>query len=377
MKNLYRFMTAMLMALLLLPGAAMAQDAADEDDQAVYTMRTASGEEIMRFGGRIYVDDEYISKDNMLFRVSSVDDDQKIAIAEEIGPEPDEADAQAVFAEAGAKSQSGDSEKKLICMYSTHSDESYEKGDGTSSKKKGAGIYDVGDELKKQLEEKGIEVVYSKDTFHPHDAGAYRRSRATAAALLKKQPAAVFDLHRDGIPDEGQYTENIDGEDITKVRLLVGRSNPSASANRSFAKQIKKVADKEYPGLIKDIFIGKGNYNQELYPKSVLLEFGTHKSDKDEVMKSTKYMAEVLDKAIFGGSASAEASGGEGAVKADENKASATGIAWFIGIAILAAVGYALLATGTFKGMGFKLGRSVNEITGGIVGKKPDDEDGD
>lgn len=379
MKAFVRILTALAVIMMLLPGFAFAEIyEGSEDDTDVYTLVDEEGVTITSIGGRVYADDEYISGDNMLYRVISVDVEKRIATAKLIGPEPEDGEynvSMAVFAQTGAKSQTGGNEKKLICMYSTHSDESYEKGDGTSSKKADAGIYDVGDELKKELESKGIKVVYSKDTFHPHDSGAYRRSRSTAEDFIKQTPAAVFDIHRDGIPNEGEYTTTVDGEDVTKVRLLVGKSNPSSSANRSFAKQIKKVADKEYPGLIKDIFIGKGNYNQELYPKSVLIELGTHTSDKDQVKASTKYLADVLEKAVFGGTASAGTAEEQSAVKADENKSSATGIAWLVGVAVVAAIIYALAATGTFKGMAYKLGRSVNEVTGGIVGKKPDDDE--
>lgn len=133
-------------------------------------------------------------------------------------------------------------------MYSTHSDESYEPTDGTSSKTQDAGIYDVGDALKKNLEERGIQVTYSQDTFLPHDAGAYRRSRSTAEELLKQAPAALLDLHRDGIPDPSEYEHQLEGQDVTKVRLLVGRSNANADANRAFAKEIKAVADEKYRG---------------------------------------------------------------------------------------------------------------------------------
>ena len=45
---------------------------------------------------------------------------------------------------------------------------------------------------------------------------------------------------------------------MSKVRLLVGKGNQNKDANLSFAKQIKAVADKMYPGLIKDIYMGKG-----------------------------------------------------------------------------------------------------------------------
>jgi stage II sporulation protein P len=65
-------------------------------------------------------------------------------------------------------------------MYSTHTDESYEPTDGTSSKAKGGGILDVGNALKKNLEGLGIQVLYDETNHMPHDAGAYRRSRQTA-----------------------------------------------------------------------------------------------------------------------------------------------------------------------------------------------------
>ena len=373
MKTIRLITIALLLMFMFSPGFANAENYHDgEDETTVYTMVDEAGEEIASFGRRVYAGDEYISGDNMLYRVVSVDIIKRIATAKLLGPEPDGnyAETLAVFAPASAQSQSGDSENKLIAMYSTHSAESYVKGDGASFTKPHGGIYDIGGELKKELDAKGITVVYSDDTFHPHDAGAYRRSRSTAEELMKMRPAAIFDVHRDGIPDPEQYDKKVDGEYVTKVRLLVGHSNPSAAANRSFAKQIKKVADEEYPGFVKDIFIGRGNYNQELFPKSVLLEFGTYTSDKESVLGSAKYMADILEKAVFGGAASAEE---ESAVRADEGKSSGVGIAWFIGIAIVASLAYGLVATGTFKGMLYKVGRSVNEVTGGIIGKKPND----
>ena len=62
-------------------------------------------------------------------------------------------------------------------MYSTHSDESYVPSDGESSKLEDAGIYDVGEALAESFEERGIDVEYSKETFHPHDEMCIRDSR--------------------------------------------------------------------------------------------------------------------------------------------------------------------------------------------------------
>ncbi len=354
-----RRLTACALALLALLAATAR---AEMDGDCVYTLLSPDGSALTRRGGRIYVGDEYIAGDDGWYQVVSVDDANMTATAEYLGRA--EVD-QAAFAAFTAYAEEKD-DKKLIAMYSTHSDESYVPEDGTSSKWKGAGIYDVGDSLKAALEERGIETVYSRETFLPHDADAYTRSRRTAEELLKQNPDALLDIHRDAVPAE-EYETEVDGEDISKVRLFVGRNNQNSAENKAFAQQIKAEADREYPGLIKDIFIGKGNYNQELYPHALLMEFGTHEIEKEKAEASTDYIAEVLDNVLYGASAKAE--GAKGAT----GRGVARGIGWVVGLGILAAVVYGLAATGSFKGAWHKFGRNVSEMTGGLIGKKKDE----
>ena len=161
-----------------------------------------------------------------------------------------------------------------------------------------------------------------------------------------------------------QYETEVDGEDISKVRLFVGRNNQNAAENRAFAKQIKAAADEKYPGLIKDIFIGKGNYNQELYPHALLLEFGTHEIEKKKAMEAADYIADVLDGVLYGGSAKAESA------KGVKGGAVARGVGWAVGLAVLAAAIYALISTGGLKSAWHKLGRGVSEVTGGLFGDR-------
>ena len=349
-------------ALVLLCLCAVPAAADENDGDCVYRLYSTEGEYLTMRAGRMHEDDEYISGDDRHFRVMKVDDAACKAYAEYLGM-ADEGVAvsgpdglEAVIAAAGAAYADGD--KGVICMYSTHSDESYIDGDGESSKLEDAGIYDVGAEFKRELEKLGYKVVYSQETFHPHDAGAYSRSASTAEELVKKSPEALFDIHRDGI-DADEYETEVEGEDMSMVRLFVGRSNANRDSNMAFAKKIKKVADEEYPGLIKDIYMGKGNYNQELYPQALLLEFGTHEIDKDLVMKSTSYMAEVVDRTLGGGSAKAAD------LSENENKGAGKGIIWVIVIAIAAAVIYAVASTGKLGGTWDKVKRSFSEMTGG------------
>ena len=72
--------------------------------------------------------------------------------------------------------------------------------------------------------------------------------------LLKNNPLALIDVHRDGVPDPGFYKTEINGQPGTKIRLVVGRQNPRHASNLDFAKNIKAYFDKKSPGLIKGIF---------------------------------------------------------------------------------------------------------------------------
>ena len=350
-KTLALLLTALLL-MLALPARA------ENDGDCVYTLLDPQGEALTQRAGRMYVGDEYIASDDRHYRVTSVDDAAMTAAAEYLG----EASVEAF---AVNRTESGDGDR-LICMYSTHSDESYVPDDGTESKWEGAGIYDVGDSLKEALEKKGIAAVYSHETFLPHDADAYTRSRRTAEELLKKNPDALIDVHRDAVP-ASQYETEVDGEDISKVRLFVGRSNPNADANKSFARQLKAEADRTYPGLVKDIFIGRGNYNQELSDHSILLEFGTHEIDKDKAIAATAYMADVLDSVLYGKGQAGK--GQRGASAASGVK----GLGWVVLALAAAAVVFSFVATGNGKDTMYKLKRHASEVTGGLVGEKEED----
>ena len=372
--------TASLLALLLmlLTPAALA-----DDGEGCVTV-TVDGAALFTLAGEVSEGDEYISADNTLYRIESVSGGAATAVR--IGQEDmpdvswlDAGDAQAVFAasvpaaSSGTDSASGGGQK-LIAMYVTHSDESYIPSDGTQSIEGQGGIYDVARQFRDALQAQGIDVILDESTHLPHDSGAYRRSRQTAERLLENRPDAIIDIHRDGIPDQSEYTLTVNGENASRVRLLVGRSNQNSAVNREFAKQLKAVADKKYPGLVKDIFIGKGNYNQDLSPNAILLEFGTHTISKERVLESTDLMANVVSTALYG-EQTGSAQSRESAAKAEKakNKSASGSVVWMIVIVIVAVLIFAFVQTGGGKGMKTKLGRGVSEITGGLMGKKPEE----
>ena len=382
-----RFLLSFFLALALYCACAVNASADDQvDAEALHVAVDGSGAYLFSIHGVLSEGDEYIAGDNVLYRIATVNSGN--AIAEKIGEEPmpdvswlDVGEAQAVFASdeiTQAVSVKANADKRLIALYVTHSDESYIPSDGSQSINGQGGIYDVAREFRDALQKQGVDVILDESTHLPHDSGAYRRSRQTAERLLQKQPDAIIDIHRDGIPDESEYARTINGEEASRVRLLVGRSNQNSSVNREFAKQLKAVADKQYPGLVKDIFIGKGNYNQDLAPHAILLEFGTHTISKERVLNSTDMMAQVMSTALYGtqtGSAASEKSSSNQDAAVQSSKGVSGGMIFLVLSVIAGVIIFLLAQTGGGKAMKTKFTRNVSELTGGLFGKKPEDSE--
>lgn len=333
------------------------------------------------------VGDQYISADNRLYEIISVADGKAVAkcTGDATLPPVDWLDADAALPVSAMT--------RRIALYCTHSDESYEPSDGFYSTTERGTIYQVAQTLAEELTSRGVEATAADTLHHPHDAGAYRRSRQTAVSLLKtSMPDALIDVHRDGIPDPASYAVTIGGEPASKIRLLVGRGNQNAEINKEFALTIKAVADHVYPGLIKDIYMGKGTFNQDLLPKSILFECGTYTLEKERVLASMPMMADVLNRALYGGitgsagritsdvGTPSESTGGitmgaEDPVPGERTAGVGSGI-WFLAVLLIVGIlGFAILSTGSFKGGVNKASRNLSEMTGGLIGRKPDDHE--
>ena len=133
-------------------------------------------------------------------------------------------------------------------LYNTHSDESYAPSSGTSTKDWGD-VYKVAAAFEQALKKHGLDVVRSTDNHNPHDGGAYTRSRRTLARLLKERPVAAFDIHRDAVPPE-VYRASVQGEDVTRITLVIGQQNQTRGQNLTFAKKLKSAADSKAPGPV-------------------------------------------------------------------------------------------------------------------------------
>lgn len=320
-----------------------------------YTLVDQTNQLITQTSMQVYVGDEYIAADNSRYKIQEISDNKALCVfvGRETMPQVSyDQERQAWVFDGEAVPAAAAAAQKRISIYHTHSDESYDRSDGTSSKEGAGGIYDVGDALASKLQSLGFQVEHNKNNHNPHDVNAYNRSRRTAATLLRNNPDAILDVHRDAVP-ANQYQTQVKGQDVTKVKLVVGKQNPNETSSLEFAKNIKAVMDQKSPGLSNGIFIGKGDYNQDLSPRAMLIEVGSNTNTKEEAEKGVQLFAEALP-IVLGVSTADNAQGGSGAAAAKKpltgtSKSTWTNIAILLVVLAAAGAGFYYLNKGKAK----------------------------
>lgn len=284
----------MLLALSLgtlsaLAAPAELAEAADGGEllSGYYTVIDDKGVVILQTGHEVRQGDEYIGEDDVLYEITAVEG--TLAHCRAIEQLTSQAPDNAIFVQAPAP----DAPAPKIAIYHSHTDESYIPNDGTPTQRGKGSIMLVGSAFERRLTELGYQVEHSKTLHDPHDANAYHRSRRTAMKLLQSQPAAIFDLHRDSAPLKA-YSTTINGKPATRLLLVVGRQNQNRKTTLDYARSIKRATDAKYRGLIRGIFIAHGNYNQDLSPRSLLVEVGTQYNSREAAERSITLFANVV-----------------------------------------------------------------------------------
>ncbi|WP_461358974.1 stage II sporulation protein P [Candidatus Darwinibacter acetoxidans] len=328
----------LLFCLLCLAGSALAQEGDLWDEflptGEYYTLLDPGGRVLLETGRRIYLEDQYLTQDNRLYEVVEVDDAAKTARAKLVAEvELEVTPWSQLRRDLGLTAVEAADEggpRGTIALYHTHNAESYVPTDGTDSIYGKGGIHQVGATFAEALKERGVTVHYSEKLHLPHDRGAYRRSRETVLELISQEPDAIFDVHRDAAPSSA-YAIQLKDQWMTSIQFVVGRQNQNLGVNRKYAESLKKVADDLYPGLVKGIFYGRGNYNQDLSPLSLLLEVGAHTNSRPAAERGISLFAEVVDHYFYGPSAEAASRSQAGAARR-----SALGLGLFVsaGVAV-------------------------------------------
>lgn len=312
--NIFSIIIFVVLVVGQLAGAANYEGYNEEQVTEVFSK---NGEYIFSTAMGVTKGDRYLSQNNKEYKITEVTD--KKAIAEYKGKIDLKAD---LSASTGNLPFMAVEQLKVVGIYHTHNDESYKPG---SVSVEGQGdIHEVGKQLAKALQEKDIKAIHSDNLHIPHDGAAYSRSRATALSIAKNNPDIILDLHRDAIPNVSEYTENVNGKNVTQIRLVVGRQNPNRKVNDQFARRLKAVSDKITPGLIKDIFYGKGEYNQSIFPRSILMEFGTYSNRQKQALEAANLLATPISYMLYGGKGNKPL--GSGA----EQRSAFTNLLWII-----------------------------------------------
>ena len=384
MKFRFKFLALIFCFLTLFSPVANSKTIALADtNKTYYTVYDESKKNIILLkGGEINDGDKYLSGDNKLYVISNIDEKNKTAIAKFLNDE--KLPEYKVSPKQNSKSASAAVTKK-VGVYHTHNDESYFTPDGIDSVYGKGGIHDVGKSFVSNLEKLGITTLYREDLHLPHNSGAYTRSQVTASALLNSGATAIFDLHRDSTKRD-YYLTKVNGVQMSSIRMVVGSSSSNYEENKKFAYSIKAYADSAYPGLIKDIYFGKGNYNQQLSTRAMLFEMGCENIEKDLVIKSTEYLAKTLDVVLYGSeNASAASLDDVSLTDASGNNSVITGVATSAGengevnsnttlIVVLSIIGGAILILGIVlavsKKVRYKVARFFSEMFAGLFGKK-------
>lgn len=356
LRSLGLFLPAAL-AMLTMITVSTPVRAEEESLDKTWIMINKTGKAIFETAHALTIGDEYIAEDNTHYRVVGISGNK--AQVETLGKVA-LMDGNTLEAAMNRTSTRGG----VIGIYQTHTDESYVPTSGRSSKIKGGDILRVGAALEAALKRQGYRVIHSDANFAPHDGGAYHRSRREAVRLLKDRPIAIIDVHRDaGIPAH-LYSTDINGKAATKVTLVVGRQNQNRISNFDFAKAIKNAADTRHPGLIKGILWAHGNYNQDLGPRAILMEFGSDKNSLREAERSASAIASALPAVV-------NPSGKPMAARPGESATGGSGrtVLWLV-VGILVIGGLYLLVNK--KGL-----KGLRSEFGDIIGKDDDKDDPD
>lgn len=287
-----KFCCLLVICLLLLPAPAFAQELELEDGRW-FTLYDSENNVLLRTGIRIHVGDRFLDSDNRMYRVYKVDNRRLRAWAELV-------EAEGSLARSVPAQGLEGTDARRIALYHTHSGESYQPSDGVdSTDQTQGGVYKVGAQFTQRLEAQDtLEVVHCQQTFFPYQ-GSYRRSRTAVLDFIEEDFDAIFDLHRDAAPWQEYYRE-IGDQELTQVMLVVGTQNPNYRVNEEFAWLLKETADAMYPDLVKGIFYARGDYNQDLHPRALLLEVGAHTNSRSHAETGAGLFAEVVYATMYG-----------------------------------------------------------------------------
>jgi len=153
------------------------------------------------------------------------------------------------------------------------------------------------------VEDRDVRDVLNRNGWHFNQS--YEVSRMFVEERYHQYPSLqfFFDIHRDGVPDNVARA-NINGQNYARIIFVIGFENPHFEENYEMAMQLHELLEARRPGISRGIFpsfgVGRhGVYNQDISPKLQLIEIGSAQSTKEEMIRTTQILAEVLAEYIL------------------------------------------------------------------------------
>lgn len=191
--------------------------------------------------------------------------------------------------------------ESVVLLYNTHTGETYsmtdrvERLDGRQG-----GIVTVAAVLQAALEERhGIKTARSDRIHDANYDTAYLESGKTAREMLELSPEArlVLDIHRDAAKTREQSIVKVRGEEVAPLLIVVG-SGTRNSPNYAFAIMLSTKINELYPGLSLGVRLHNSSYNQQLHPRSLLIEVGTSQNALEEAVRAAEMLADVIARVL-------------------------------------------------------------------------------
>ena len=89
---------------------------------------------------------------------------------------------------------------------------------------------------------------------------------------------------------------------MERISLIVGSdtrsSHPKWKQNWAYANYLAEIMEKDYPGLLKNVRVQSGRYNQHIITHSILIEVGSTKNTVTEAERSAELFAKVMADSI-------------------------------------------------------------------------------
>ncbi len=204
-----------------------------------------------------------------------------------------------------------DSSVPQILIYHTHSQEAFaDSVEGEVSDT----IVGMGEILADQLRAYGYNVIHDTGVYDLVDgvldrSAAYDYAREAVTDILEEYPSieVVIDLHRDGVSGgKEDFVTEIDGESVSKIMFFNGLSrdengdeiswlpNAYLSENLAFSLQLQILANSEYPGFARKIYLKEERYNLHLRARSLLIEAGTQLNTVEEEQRAMEPLANLI-----------------------------------------------------------------------------------